>query len=105
MPVALPAQRPALLGPELALHRGTQPGRSGAAAATGSRYIDTVPWFCSTTCTDVIGRYQPYWDPYHVTAAYAEAVGQTLAIAIDLPAYPPLPHPPPAKATSGTPTG
>ena len=57
----------------------------GAADATGARYIDTVPWFCSTTCTDVIGRYQPYWDPYHITAAYSAALGRVLADAVDLP--------------------
>ena len=56
-----------------------------AAEATGARYIDTVPWFCSTTCTDVIGHFLPYWDPYHVTATYAGALGRVLADAIDLP--------------------
>ena len=32
-------------------------------SATGSRYIDTVPWFCTKVCSDVIGHYQPYWNP------------------------------------------
>lgn len=58
-----------------------------AAVATGARYIDTVPWFCMKTCTDVIGRYQPYWDPYHVTAMYSLVLGQMLGYSIDLPAY------------------
>jgi len=53
-----------------------------AAAATGAGYIDPDPWFCSTTCTDVIGRYQPYWDGYHVTASYAHVLGPALATAI-----------------------
>ena len=53
-----------------------------AADQTGAGYIDPVPWFCSSTCTDVIGHYQPYWDAFHVTASYARVVGPTLAQAL-----------------------
>jgi peptidoglycan/LPS O-acetylase OafA/YrhL len=58
-----------------------------AVTGAGGRYLDMTPWFCSTTCTDVIGRYQPYWDPYHVTASYATVLSQVLGYGIDLPAY------------------
>ena len=74
-----------------------------AAAATGARYVDTVPWFCSHTCTDVIGHYQPYWDDYHVNATYSLVLGQVLADSIDLPSYPPLRTATPAPTpTTGT---
>lgn len=53
-----------------------------AAGETGAGYIDPVPWFCSSTCTDVIGHYQPYWDAFHVTASYARVVGPSLAQAL-----------------------
>jgi hypothetical protein len=58
-----------------------------ATAETGARYIDVVPWFCSSICTDVIGRYRPYWDEYHVTATYSFALGRVLGDAIDLNSY------------------
>ena len=58
-----------------------------AAAATGARYINPAPWFCSHICTDVIGRYQPYWDEFHATGTYANALGLVLANAIDLGSY------------------
>jgi len=53
-----------------------------AAASTGAGYINTIPWFCTTTCFDVIGNYQPYWDPYHVTATYSHVVAPSLAAAL-----------------------
>jgi peptidoglycan/LPS O-acetylase OafA/YrhL len=58
-----------------------------AAATTRARYVDTVPWFCSTTCTDVIGRFQPYRDPFHVGRTYSIVLWQVLALSIDLPSY------------------
>jgi len=58
-----------------------------AAATTGARYIDVDPLFCSTICTGVVGNYQPYWDPYHVTATYSYVVGEALDELLDLPAY------------------
>ena len=72
-----------------------------AALATGARYVDTVPWFCAATCTDVIGHYQPYFDPFHVTASYATALAPILAGALDLGSVPtssaPSPAPPAAS--------
>jgi len=58
-----------------------------AAAATGARYVSTVPWFCSTICTDVIGSFQPYWDAYHVNSAYSLVLRQVLTGALDLQSY------------------
>ena len=70
--------------PYIATHNAAE---RQAAASTGAHYIDTVPWFCSSVCTDVIGHYRPYWDGYHVTASYSMALGQVLENALDLPAY------------------
>ena len=42
-----------------------------AALHVGARYINVIPWFCSTTCTAVIGKYEVYFDQYHVAAAYS----------------------------------
>ena len=66
---------------------GKNAAEAQAAASTGARYINLVPWFCSTTCTDVVGRYQPYWDPYHVTATYSLVLGQVLGYSLDLAHY------------------
>ncbi len=42
-----------------------------ATASKGARYIDVTPWFCSTICTAIIGKYQVYWDDYHIAATYS----------------------------------
>ncbi len=55
-----------------------------AAVEVGAKYVSVLPWFCSTTCTPVIGRYVVYWDRYHITASYsiylARVVGQALGL-------------------------
>ncbi len=83
-----------------------------AASATGARYIDVLPWFCSTTCTAVIGRFQVYFDAYHVTGEYANYLGSVLRQAIGItptwknlppttPAHRTAAAGPPAKASTG----
>jgi hypothetical protein len=57
-----------------------------AAATTGARYISVLPWFCSTTCTAVIGKYEVYFDLYHVTAAYTFYLDRVLSQALSLSA-------------------
>ena len=42
-----------------------------AVQEAGGRYIDTTPWFCSSTCTPIVGRYIVYMDSQHVTETYA----------------------------------
>ena len=32
------------------------------AHSVGARYINVVPWFCSTVCTGVVGHYEVYFD-------------------------------------------
>ena len=55
-----------------------------AAADAGARYINVLPWFCSTTCTAVIGKFGVYFDLYHVTAAYTFYLGGVLSQALSL---------------------
>ncbi len=73
---------------------------ANAAAQTGARYIDVVPWFCSTICTGVVGHYQPYWDPYHITASYSMVLSQVLGYSMDLPAFEPASAPAPSSSAS-----
>ena len=58
-----------------------------AATEEGAQYVSVTPWFCSSTCTPVIGNYEVYWDQFHITAAYALFLGGVLAKSL------PLPHP------------
>ena len=55
------------------------------------RYIDPTPWFCSTTCTAVVGPFDVYLDIFHVSAAYAtylrNALAQALFSAIPTPTH------------------
>jgi hypothetical protein len=69
-------------GPNRPYYAAHAEAEQAAASEVGVGYIDTHPWFCSTTCTDVIGHYQPYWDPFHVTASYAQVVVPALATAL-----------------------
>lgn len=57
-----------------------------AATSSGAKYIDPFSWFCSTTCSPVIGQYLVYRDQLHITATYAEfltnVLGQALGFSI-----------------------
>ncbi|MGD0313810.1 MAG: acyltransferase family protein [Acidimicrobiales bacterium] len=55
-----------------------------AAAYVGARYVDIIPWFCSTTCTSVIGHYEVYLDDYHITQAYSIYLAHVLSDALQL---------------------
>jgi peptidoglycan/LPS O-acetylase OafA/YrhL len=57
-----------------------------AATDVGARYISVLPWFCSTTCTAVIGKFEVYFDQYHVTAAYTFYLSRVLSQALSLSA-------------------
>ena len=53
-----------------------------AAQASGSLFIDPVPWFCSSQCTAIVSHYVVYVDASHITATYAQylqvILGRTL---------------------------
>src|SRR5579872_2114291 len=53
-----------------------------AATAAGARFIDVTPWFCSSVCTSIIGRYEVYWDAWHVTKTYSRFLEGVLAQAV-----------------------
>ncbi|MGA2836951.1 MAG: acyltransferase family protein [Acidimicrobiales bacterium] len=89
-------------GPDLPYDVEHDAAERRATIRTGARYIDTVPWFCSATCTDVIGQYLPYWDGFHITADYSIALSTVLSESIDLPAYPPLGTPTSSSSTAST---
>ena len=73
--------------PDVVVHNSAE---RRAAQKVGARYIDTVPWFCSSICTDVIGHFLPYWNTYHVTADFSIALSGVLADSIDLASYSPI---------------
>jgi len=55
-----------------------------AATSVGGRYVDMTPWFCSRTCTAVVGKYEVYINADHVTKVYTFALGEVLAKALQL---------------------
>jgi peptidoglycan/LPS O-acetylase OafA/YrhL len=66
---------------------GYNAAERGAATQVGARYVDITPWFCSATCTAVIGRYEVYFDDYHLTLAYTIYLARVLSEAMTLSAY------------------
>jgi hypothetical protein len=53
-----------------------------AAKRTGARYIAVAPWFCSATCTAVVGNVVVYFDAYHASRTYTEFVSGALQAAL-----------------------
>ena len=52
------------------------------AKASGARYIDVVPWFCTDVCTAVIGDMIVYRNASHITATYGLHLSGVLEAAI-----------------------
>ncbi len=60
-----------------------------ARAATGrARYVDVTPWFCSRSCSPVVGRYDVYLPGGHVAVGYSRFIEGVLARALGLPTSP-----------------
>jgi hypothetical protein len=57
---------------------------ASAAAIAGAHYVDTIPWFCTRTCSAVIGNFDVYADEQHVTNSYARALEGVLAPSLGL---------------------
>ncbi len=55
-----------------------------AAKNAGATYVDPIPWFCTRTCSPVIGNDDIYWIN-HVTVGYSLFLEGVLEKAIDLP--------------------
>ena len=64
------------------LFPGRQSVEKASAAATGATFVATRQWFCTATCSVVIGNTIAYFDQSHVSATYAgrlsKVVGQVL---------------------------
>ena len=56
-----------------------------AANANGARYVNTIPWFCSATCTAIIDKYGVYRDQLHIDSLWAVYLQNVLADSIGLP--------------------
>ncbi|MGB7051870.1 MAG: acyltransferase family protein [Acidimicrobiales bacterium] len=76
---------------------------AAAAAVTGVRYVNAIPWFCSTTCTAVIGRFQVYFDSYHIDAAYSTYLGEVVTKALGITEAPKAVPPPKPGSRSSPP--
>ncbi len=57
-----------------------------AVTSVGGRYIDTTPWFCSSTCTAIVGKYEVYINEGHVTKVYSYFLEQSMEQALGLAA-------------------
>jgi hypothetical protein len=55
-----------------------------AAKAVGAKYVNVVPWFCTSVCSQVIGNDEVYWQN-HVTVGYSLFLEGVLQKAIALP--------------------
>jgi peptidoglycan/LPS O-acetylase OafA/YrhL len=55
-----------------------------AANVVGAQYVNVRPWFCSSTCSEIIGRYAVYWDPWHVTRSYSQLLEGVLGGSLGL---------------------
>jgi len=54
-----------------------------AAVQAHASYIYVVPWLCTTTiCPAVIGKYEVYEDPYHITTTYGDYLAPVLQNAL-----------------------
>jgi SGNH domain (fused to AT3 domains) len=55
----------------IAVTRADNGAFASAAASTGAAFVNQTPWFCTSTCPAVIGRYIPYTvDAYHSNNTY-----------------------------------
>jgi peptidoglycan/LPS O-acetylase OafA/YrhL len=55
--------------------------------AVGGRYINVVPWFCTTSCSAVIGHFEVYVNQLHLTRTYSLFLEHVLAEKLDLSRY------------------
>jgi hypothetical protein len=61
---------------------GLESAEQAAAKATHSLYVKTQGWFCTKTCSAVIGSYIPFIDDNHVSFAYASYLSGVMGVAI-----------------------
>ena len=61
-------------------------GEQAAARSTGVRYVETLPWFCTSRCPAIVNRTVVYMDNNHTTATYARYLTLVLGQVLQLPA-------------------
>jgi len=68
------------------IHPGQQIAEQAAAKATGATFVKTWPWFCTKTCSPIVGNFMTYFDWDHITTGYAAYLSKVLrsALAKDL---------------------
>jgi hypothetical protein len=57
---------------------------ASVAKAEGARYVDVTSWFCTTTCSPIVGHFNVYFETNHVAVGYSRFLEGVLAHAIDL---------------------
>ena len=56
-----------------------------AASESHAKFVNVIPWICTKSeCPQVIGNFDVYEDPFHLTSSYADHLSQVLGIALGL---------------------
>jgi SGNH domain (fused to AT3 domains) len=56
-----------------------------AASQVHAKFVNVTPWICTKSeCPQVIGNYDVYQDPFHLTSSYANYLSPVLGIALGL---------------------
>ena len=66
----------------IATRAGLRQANQAGAEQGGAAYINVTPWFCSSTCTAVVGNTLVYADAGHITTQYADFVSGALQAAL-----------------------
>lgn len=64
------------------INRAGRAAETGAAMAAGAAYINVVPWFCSSTCTAIVGNMIVNQDGQHITRTYSMFLSGALQSAL-----------------------
>ena len=56
-----------------------------AASQVHAKFVNVIPWICTKSeCPQVIGKFDVYEDPFHLTSSYANYLSSVLGIALGL---------------------
>ena len=61
---------------------GLQSTQQAVAKSTGSLFVQTEKWFCTKTCSPVIGNFIAYQDGTHISASYSSYLSGVLGTAL-----------------------
>jgi hypothetical protein len=61
---------------------GHQTAERAAALATGITFVTTIPWFCTKTCSPVVGNYLVHYDQEHLAVPFAKYLSTVFAQAL-----------------------